>query len=631
VSAAAAAAALLSVSIADRPSAQTPIQQTSRQTSQQTPTFRSRVDLRQLDVTVLDKNRRPVRGLTADDFVLTEDGVRQKIQAFSFVDMPTTIRTEPRWRASAASGVVVNDLDGARVFVLLVDDVRPGDLWARRELIRSVGTFARQLAPDDIAAVVFSGDSRRSQIFTRDKARLAASAEWLDDGNNMAEPEAGCDHLPRSMLYIARTMAAMKNKRKVIVVFSGALDFTTFTLAPCQRGVLYQQVVQVANENNISIYPVDTMGLRPAMHMGRPVRSGPMVDVYISLAHHAGGHALINLNSFDDGLRSIFEENTSYYLLAYEPTNPAEDGRFRRVSIKVNRPDVDITSSRNYWAPKAADAAKARASEPPAELASIAGVLPSAELPLRATAAAFRADGDGEQAAAAVALAVQLQSPAFASRTRENVDLLVHVFTPDGIDYGEQRELLSVTVPAARAGDEHSRYEVATSVNLPKPGRYELRISAHSDAASARGSIYVDVDVPDYGSERLSMSGIVVSALPGPPAARAGPVTRIAPLPPTVSRSFGPGDLVTTFARIYQGGRAKLAPIEVKTWIRDANDRVVFENSESVPGDRFEADRSAALQQRLRLADLRSGEYLLTIEASLGKATIKRDVQFAVR
>ena len=52
------------------------------------PTFRTGVDVVQLDVTVLDKDRHPVRGLTADDFTILERGKPQSIVAFSAVDVP---------------------------------------------------------------------------------------------------------------------------------------------------------------------------------------------------------------------------------------------------------------------------------------------------------------------------------------------------------------------------------------------------------------------------------------------------------------------------------------------------------------------------------------------------------------
>jgi hypothetical protein len=168
-------------------------------------------------------------------------------------------------------------------------------------------------------------------------------------------------------------------------------------------------------------------------------------------------------------------------------------------------------------------------------------------------------------------------------------------------------------------------------VGLPGPGRYQLRVAAHSQSANERGSIYVDVDVPDYDADRLSMSGIVVSALPGPPTSRPGAVTQLTRRPPTAVRSFGSADLVMLFAQLYQGGRAGLAPVELTTTIRDAADRTVSETRDTIAADRFGADRSAAWEQRLPLADLRAGEYLCTIEARLGKTVVKRTMPFVVR
>ena len=62
-----------------------PINQPQRQ---QPPVFRSGVELVHLDVSVLDGNRRPVRGLGPADFTVTEDGKPQNIAVFSAVDIP---------------------------------------------------------------------------------------------------------------------------------------------------------------------------------------------------------------------------------------------------------------------------------------------------------------------------------------------------------------------------------------------------------------------------------------------------------------------------------------------------------------------------------------------------------------
>ena len=75
------------------------------QQSPQTPpatTFRSSVDLVTIDVSVLDQNRQPVRGLTAADFTVLDAGVPQRIASFKAIDLPN----RPAVDASCVSSVI---------------------------------------------------------------------------------------------------------------------------------------------------------------------------------------------------------------------------------------------------------------------------------------------------------------------------------------------------------------------------------------------------------------------------------------------------------------------------------------------------------------------------------------------
>src|SRR3954468_19399575 len=83
---------------------------------QQTPTFRSGVDLVQLDVSVLDKNRQPVRGLNQAEFTVFEDGKPQKLAAFAAVDLPDVVRPATAWMNDVAPDVATNEIDNHRIF-----------------------------------------------------------------------------------------------------------------------------------------------------------------------------------------------------------------------------------------------------------------------------------------------------------------------------------------------------------------------------------------------------------------------------------------------------------------------------------------------------------------------------------
>jgi VWFA-related protein len=120
-----------------------------QQPSPQVPVFGTEVQLITVDAVVLDKERRPVPGLTRDDFVVMEDGQRVEIvrfEAFAQADdeppppdaaLGVVATNEPRARASGrAFAVVVDDLNIApersedarrSVSALLEDAVRAGD------------------------------------------------------------------------------------------------------------------------------------------------------------------------------------------------------------------------------------------------------------------------------------------------------------------------------------------------------------------------------------------------------------------------------------------------------------------------------------------------------------------------
>jgi VWFA-related protein len=579
-----------------------------------------------------------VKGLKADDFVLLEDKQPQIIQAFSEVDIPDAPPPAAVWEHTVAPDVTSNEIDNQRIFVLVIDDalsmglvgpLKIPDPGATAAMKKSVAYFIGALGPTDLAALVFTNQTRLSQNLTTDHARLikAIDAFPIDGGGILGmpgqDPCLGQKYSVGTVEGVVTSLAAVSDRRKAVVYFGGEMPWVqNIAQDLCFTYARWQETFAVAQQAHVTINPVDTMGLRLDGITGKAER-------YLIVAENTGGHPIVATNDFEPGLRQIFVENSSYYLMAYAPTHDAEDGTFRRISLSVKgHPDYDVRTRRNYRADKRkiGDADKP---PPPPQVEAMAGILPLSKLPLRATAAAFKRPG-GEGAVVAISLGVK--QPAVDARTPEQVELLVKAFTADGDERGSDAQTIAITIPAARRDSDISRYEVVSRLELPKPGKYELRLTARSEISDSRGSVYVDVDVPDFKKDRVSFSGVILnSALAAAPTAPARVLRDLTSLTPTTERTFFASDVVTAFLRVYQGGGDKIAPIPIKVTINDAAGKAVFTTTETVAADRFTAERAADYQFRLPLGTLKAGDYLLTFETTVGKATARRDVRFSIR
>jgi hypothetical protein len=240
----------------------------------------------------------------------------------------------------------------------------------------------------------------------------------------------------------------------------------------CAGGFSWDEILLQAQQAHVTINPIDTMGC------GWRARAVRATDISVWPTRPAVT-PWPNSNDFVPGIKQIFLENSSYYLMAYAPTHDAEDGTFRRVSVSIKgRPDLEVRTRRSYWAEKRkpGDAA----AEPPPTLAALAGILPESKLPLRATAAPFAATGGN---GAQVTISLGIKQPAFAARTPEQSKVLIKAFTGRRRPAGSDSQMIPITVPAAKLDRDTSRYEVLARLDLPKPGKYQLRLSAHSAAS----------------------------------------------------------------------------------------------------------------------------------------------------
>ena len=276
---------------------------------QQQPSFRSRLDLVHLDVSVLDKKRQPVRGLTAADFTVLEDGKPQPVTVFSAIDVPPPPPPpSAKWLRDVPADVQTNDKveqPEGRLFVIFIDDAMlPGSPLASknaREIARGV---VDRMSAADQAAVVYSYASRNSQNFTRDRSKLVTSIDTHVMGASshllgwdtplLKDPRDPKSQVPavdsdmalrsgslRTLSLIAETLIKAPQRRKVLVYISAGVtvDYISAAMpvrAPNSRSADPGVAMREANYNltrdtpelfrrmaqaNVTIYSVDPCGL----------------------------------------------------------------------------------------------------------------------------------------------------------------------------------------------------------------------------------------------------------------------------------------------------------------------------------------------------------------------------------
>ena len=192
----------------------------------------------------------------------------------------------------------------------------------------------------------------------------------------------------------------------------------------------------------------------------------------------------------------------------------------REISPRQRRGATDPGSTSARGAAFAAESPRSRDKAAPPLFKAIAGILPNPDMYMRTAVAPFGVRGPSGRERAederrhdrARSLAARLAD----ERVSHVIDLIATAFTREGKPLGSRRQTARLTLrptEAARRGTRSFRDSTL------KPGRYQLRFATHNAALEKSGSVYVDVDVPDFAKEQLSLSGVVLATDPALPAA----------------------------------------------------------------------------------------------------------------
>jgi hypothetical protein len=161
-------------------------------------------------------------------------------------------------------------------------------------------------------------------------------------------------------------------------------------------------------------------------------------------------------------------------------------------------------------------------------------------------------------------------------------------------------------------------------IALP-PGRYQLRVGVRETGAGEMGSVFHDLQVPDYNASGLAMSGLLVTDQAARQQFSAHPddelPTGLLPGPATSRRTFSQSDTVSVFAEIYDSGTSREARrIEVTAALTGADGVAAFSSRESLSAGDAGADTKISripIAKQISLKDVKPGRYVFRVEARL--------------
>jgi len=426
-----------------RGAAQTPAQSPPSSSDQPTPVFRAATHLVQVNVVVHDSHARPVDDLKKEDFSITEQGKAQPISFFTMTSADRSAAPSAPLPPHVFSNVLSENREvPTSVTVVLLDLLNTSwtdQLYARKGLLK----FFEQIQPQDRVALFALGRHSLTLLhdYTTDSASLIARLQKatgeipseLDASTVNANAQSELQRLGLDALADANqreadfftsgrivntltTLEAIAQHlsgvpgRKNLIWLSGGFPLTIgFDELPAIGSTRDQRTftremdsaVRALNNSGIAVYPVDARGLMVLPGFDASVRgtprvgrsSGPPKSVAITanqdsmkeLASRTGGRAAYNTNDLTRAIRQAIDDSRVTYTLGYYATNETQDGKFREIRVKVDRPHLEIRYRKGYFALKPADQTGAARKE------EIRGAVWS---PLESTALAVNARAD---------------------------------------------------------------------------------------------------------------------------------------------------------------------------------------------------------------------------------------------
>jgi VWFA-related protein len=610
-----------------------------------------------------------VQGLKQSDFSIYENGKKQPIDTFDFESVDKAAPLNEATVSGLAAGVngkgnnaVViakpEDLRNHRLIVMFFDltSMQPEDL--DRSVAAAQDFLKNKMQAADLVALVSLGNTLKvDQDFTTDKDALikevgvyngtegqgfalgaTANSNQAEDTTGYTADESEYNDMNTDReLFALRAVAKSLEKiteKKSLLYFSGGIQRDGI-----ENQASLRSAINAAVRANLAVYSVDTRGLQAISAVGDAstgslrgtgaFNGGALLnnmnsnlatqELMTTLSVDTGGKAFLDSNDFAPAFAQVQRDTSAYYAIGFHSSDHARDGKYRKLSIKIDRPGVKLEYRPGYYAP--ADFQHAGHEDRERDLEEqLASDLPATDMPVYMDAMYFRLDES--HYFVPVSLIVpgsQIPFVKGGDKDKATLDIIGEVINGAKQPIGHARETVKLNLdPSLQARQKNIQY--TTSFNLP-PGTYQLKFVVRENQTGQMGSFDAEITLPDMKKAPLKMSSIVLASMRQPSKKNTPLVRDGEEYVPNITHVFRQDQHLYLLYEIYSPAHAKPgagAPNGAKSGIDMLSSLELIQGSAKVyetplveaKAINVEGRNAVAIELDVPLATLKPGPYL---------------------
>lgn len=292
-----------------------------------------------LNVGVVDDRGRPITNLNKDNFVIYEDGVKQKIEKFEPTVAPFSV-------------VILLDMSGST-------------LGFRETIRQSAARFVDALSPEDRVAVIeFYDKISLRNDFTTDRRTILNSIRVANG--------RGKTQLYKAIDFALDKLEKEGKRRKAVVVLTDGVDSAardsdrsiledalqkdlSGAIKP-EKNETLNQILNKSDLQGVTIYPL-------ALPTGDPFKLADPTPTQIAMfsaartrlqliAERSGGtfNAINRLEEMGRLYAAVAADLRALYTVEYQSSNDKRDGKWREIKIDVSNPELISRTRQGYFA-----------------------------------------------------------------------------------------------------------------------------------------------------------------------------------------------------------------------------------------------------------------------------------------